>query len=209
MAIARIRVLIADDHKIVREGIEKLLGSERDIEVAGGAGDADTAVEAALRLKPDVVLMDLSMGESGMDGLKATREIIKRRPATRILCLTMHREEAYVTEMMDAGAAGYVLKDTSTADLAQAVRTVARGGTYLSPAVSGAHKPVASGGLTSRERDVIRLLAEGKSLKEVARVLRVSVKTADTHKTNLMRKLDLHDRAQLVRYALKHRLVGL
>jgi len=202
-------VLIADDHKIVREGIEKLLGSERDIEVAGGAGDADTAVEAALRLKPDVVLMDLSMGESGMDGLKATREIIKRRPATRILCLTMHREEAYVTEMMDAGAAGYVLKDTSTADLAQAVRTVARGGTYLSPAVSGAHKPVASGGLTSRERDVIRLLAEGKSLKEVARVLRVSVKTADTHKTNLMRKLDLHDRAQLVRYALKHRLVGL
>src|SRR5258706_13900456 len=194
MASPRIRVLIADDHKIVREGIEKLLGSERDIEVAGGAGDADTAVEAALRLKPDVVLMDLSMGESGMDGLKATREIKKRRPDAKILCLTMHREEAYVTEMMDAGASGYVLKDTSTADLAQAVRTVARGGTYVSPAVAGAHRSASSTGLTSRERDVIRLLAEGKSLKEVARVLHVSVKTADTHKTNLMRKLDLHDR---------------
>jgi DNA-binding NarL/FixJ family response regulator len=214
-----LRVLIAEDHAIVREGIRRLLASEPDITVVGEAADGEAAVELTENLHPDVVCMDISMPR--LSGVDATRRIKSRMPEVGVVVLTMHEDEAYFYELVKAGASGYVLKRASARDLVDAVRAVAGGHTFLHPVV--AQRLVAeherSGGrdddrrrfdgLTERERQVVRLIANGKTNREIAEILHISVKTVETHRTHIMEKLDLHDRAHLVRYAVRKGLIDL
>jgi len=210
-----IRVLLADDHTILREGIRVLLGREADVEIVGEADDGIRAVEMAGRLQPDVVVMDISMERMG--GLEATREIILTNPGVRVVILTMHDNEEYLVEALKAGASGYVLKEAAATDLAEAIRAAARGDVYLYPSVArklvrdyvkrvSDPKTVAET-LTTREREVLKLVAEGYTNKEIAALLGISVKTVENHRSNMMRKLDLHDRTELARYAVRIGLV--
>lgn len=211
----RIRVLVCDDHALFREGVKTILGTQPDIEVVGEAGDGKEAVELALRLQPDVVLMDISMPV--LRGFEAVRRIRKARPGVKVLILTVYDDEDLVARCLDAGASGYVLKDAPPLQLVYAIQTVHRGEQYMSPRVlTGvvrqyiSHPTSFKSGydrLSDREREIFVLLAEGRSLKDVATQLTLSVKTVDAHKYNLMRKLDLHDRAELIRYAIRKRLV--
>ena len=211
----KITVLICDDHAMFREGVKTILSAQPDIEVVGEAADGKEAVEQAIRLYPHVVLMDISMPV--LKGFDAARRIRKARPDVKVLILTVYDDEDLVARCLDAGAAGYVLKDSPPLQLVYAIQTVYRGQQFLSPKVlTGVVRQFISqpsefkGGyelLSDREREILVLLAEGQSLKDIATQLNLSVKTVDAHKVNLMRKLDLHDRSELIRYAIRKRLV--
>lgn len=209
-----ITVLIVDDHTLFREGLRRVLESESDIKVVGEAGDASEAVEKVRSLHPTVVLMDIGM--PGMSSFDAARVIKREHPDAHLMFLTMYEDEEYLLQCIDVGAAGYLLKDSPAPRLVGAVRDIHEGKKYLSPQVLGklvddfrsrsaeaGHKTT----LTPREREVIKMLAEGNSVKNVAALLGLSVKTVEAHKFNLMRKLDIHNKAQLVTYAIQKKIV--
>jgi DNA-binding NarL/FixJ family response regulator len=209
-----IRVLLADDHSLVRAGIRSLLGAMAEVEVVGEAASGEEAIELAGARRPDVVLMDIAM--KGMTGLEAAAVLRERVPEVRVVILSMHAGEEYVLQALRAGAAGYLLKDAATGELELALRSVMRGESWLSPAVSrqvvegyvqrtaGEAAPEV---LTARQREVLRLVAGGKSTKEIAFLLNLSVKTVETHRAQIMERLGIRDVAGLVRYALRTGLV--
>jgi DNA-binding NarL/FixJ family response regulator len=208
---AHLRILLADDHVTVRHGLKLLIDSEPDMKVVSEASDGAAAVQAALELKPDVVVMDISM--PGINGLIATRQIKKAEPATAIVTLTRHSDDAYLEELLRAGVAGYVLKKSAPAELLHAIRAAAAGGQYLdstlTPRVTAAflagesRKATRSRAvLTDRESGVLRLIASGYSNKEIAVQMALSVKTVEAHKANAMRKLGLNGRIDIVKYAV-------
>jgi two-component system response regulator NreC len=210
--VAKIRVLIADDHALVRDGIKSLLGLAEEIEVVGEASDGREAVEQARRLKPDVILMDIAM--PGLGGLEATLELKREAPKTRVLVLTQYDDLEYIRRFLKIGIAGYVLKSMLGSELPAAIRSAARGGLVLDPQVAAeAMQPVpAERGagsedlyelLTDREKQVLRLVALGQSNKEVADALGISVKTAMSHREHLMEKLGLRNRTDLIKFAIK------
>jgi DNA-binding NarL/FixJ family response regulator len=208
----KIRILLADDHAVVRQGFKMILGAQPDMEIVGEAGNGREAVEAAEKLRPDIVVMDVAMPE--LNGIEATRRITDSSPHTRILALSMHKDSVYVREILRAGARGYLLKDSPAPDLVAAVRAVASGEGYLSPAVSNAvlddyrrHVTNPIDLLTSREREVLQMLAEGKTNKEIAVVLNLSVYTVDAHRGRIMEKLNLHSINELVRFAVRNGLI--
>ena len=210
------RILIADDHEIVRRGIRSLLENHPGWEVCGEAVDGREAVEKARATRPDLVLLDVSM--PNLNGLDAARQILEIVPQTRVLILTMHESEQIVREVLEVGARGFLLKSDAARDLVSAIQALQRRTTFFTSSVAemvlngfldrrGETQKPSKDRLTPREREVVQLLAEGKSSKEVAVVLNLSVKTAETHRTNVMRKLDLHSVADLVRYAVRNNLV--
>ncbi len=215
--MAKIKVLIADDHAIVREGVRMILAKEGDIEVVGEAGDGRQALDLVDRLRPDVVIMDLSMPEMG--GIEATKHVKERQPAVNVLALTMHEDESYVFQLLRAGASGYVLKRAAAQDLVQAVRAAARGEAFLYPSIARKVvedylKRVEQGeererydGLTEREREVLTLIAQGLTNQQIAQKLFISIKTVQTHRAHILEKLGLHDRTELVRYAIRKGLI--
>ena len=217
-ALSKIRILIADDHALVREGIHALLALCDDLEVVGEAADGSEAVEAARQLDPDVVLMDINM--PGLGGLEATLAIRRENLRAKILVLTQYDDREYVTRFLKSGAAGYVLKKAAGSELASAVRAVYRGGLVIDPALArevlSPAAPATSGtrddlyaSLTDREKQVLKLVAEGSSNKEVAQVLGISVKTAMSHRERVMQKLSIHNRTDLVKFALKQGVIKL
>jgi DNA-binding NarL/FixJ family response regulator len=210
--VPRIRVLIADDHAILREGVRALLAGFPDVEVVGEAADGEQAVERCRALDPDVVLMDVAM--PGLGGLEASLAIARECPRTRVVVLTQYADPEYVARFLKAGAAGYVLKRAAGADLLSAVRAAARGGLVLDPAVARdalAASSAAPGdpyeGLTAREKQVLKLVAEGRSNKEIADALGIGVRTAMTHREHLMRKLGARSRTDLVRFAIRRGVI--
>jgi len=208
----RITILIVEDHAIVREGFRRMLELEGDLEVVGEAQDGRQAVEMVKRLRPDVVLMDVAMPM--LNGLEATRQVIKTIPATKVLILSAHGDLAYVTNAMESGAAGFLLKQTSATELYQAIREVHKGKTFFGPSISKRFDhfdPPSSGRtgmikkaaeLTSREMEVLQLVAEGNANKQTAAELGIGIKTVEKHREHLMQKLDIHDTAGLTRYAI-------
>jgi two-component system response regulator NreC len=212
------RIVIAEDYTIVRQGLKSLLDSFSDFEVVGEAVDGKEAIESAGRLKPDLVLMDLSMPKT--DGITAIKEIKKRFPETKILALTVHKTEGHVRMALEAGADGYILKDASCTELEMAIRNITDGKSYLSPEISngiirGYLSGMKTGGtanktgsLTPREVEVMKLIAEGYKSREIAGYLSISINTVDKHRANLMRKLDLHNSSALTHFAIKEGLVG-
>lgn len=208
----KIRIVLADDHAVVRQGFKMILAAQPDMEIVGEAGNGRDAVELASRLQPDLVVMDVAMPE--LNGIEATRRMAEASPRTRVLALSMHKDSVYVREILRAGAHGYLLKDSLSADLLSAVRSVAGGQGYLSPAVSNAvlddyrrHVTDPIDLLTSREREVLQMIAEGKTNKEIAGVLNLSVYTVDAHRGRIMEKLNLHSVNELVRFAVRAGLV--
>ena len=208
----KIRILLADDHAVVRQGFKAILGAQPDMEIVGEAGNGREAVELAEKLRPDVAVMDVAMPE--LNGIEATRRIGEATPRTRVLALSMHKDSVYVREILRAGARGYLLKDQIDSDLLAAVRAIARGEGYLSPAVSDAvlndyrkHVSDPIDLLTSREREVLQMIAEGKTNKEIATVLDLSVYTVDAHRGRIMEKLNLHSVNELVRFAVRNGLI--
>jgi DNA-binding NarL/FixJ family response regulator len=208
-----IRVLVVDDHAVVRSGLRRVLDAEPDIETVGEAPTAERAVFEALALKPDVVLLDVVMpGTSGIEGMPA---ILQAVPATKVLVLSMQDDPRYVREAFDAGASGYVLKEAADAEVVAAVRAVASGERYLHPALGARliaadqddRKRADADPLSEREREVLRLLALGHTNQEIAKMLFISVRTAETHRAHIMQKLHLGSRAELVRYALAEGLL--
>jgi two-component system response regulator NreC len=207
-----IRILLADDHALVRHGFRMILAAQPDMEIAGEAGNGREAVELAEKLKPDVVVMDVTMPE--LNGIEATRRLIELSPRTRVLALSMHKDNVYVREILRAGARGYLLKDSADADLIAAVRAVAKGEGYLSPGVSDAvlsdyrrHVTDPLDLLTTREREVLQMIAEGKTNKEIATSLNLSVYTIEAHRGRVMEKLNLHSTGELVRFAVRSGLI--
>lgn len=211
------RIVIAEDHTILREGLRALLSSHPDLEVVGEAADGRDAIRSVEEVGPDLVLLDLSMPR--MDGLDAIREISRRSPETKILALTVHKAEEYVLAALQAGADGYALKDATQAELVTAIRSVLAGKRYLSPGVS---EKVIEGylagkkaratktpwhSITAREREVLKLIAEGHKNKEIAEILCISVKTVEKHRSNIMEKLDLHNVSDLTAYAIERGIV--
>jgi two-component system response regulator NreC len=214
----KIRVLLADDHTILRDGIRALLDDQADIEVIGEAGDGQATVKMTAQLQPDVVVMDIAMPL--LNGLEATRQIQRDLPQVKVLILTMHENEEYIRQVLAAGALGYVLKDAAARDLIGAIRAVYQGEAVLSPAITrlviedylrwgDIRPPDSSNGLTSREREVLQLIAEGYTNKEIAEILCISIKTVQSHRTNLMSKLDLHDRGELIKYAIQKKIIDI
>lgn len=207
-----IRVLVADDHAVLREGICALLANQADITVVGQASNGAEAVEQAQALKPDVILMDISM--PGMDGMEATRRIKAKTPEARILVLTQHEDEELIVPMLQAGAAGYIFKRAGGGELVDAIRAVQREGAYIHPRVARALMNQVSRAegssephLTEREKQVLTLIAQGLTGREIAEELSLSEKTVVAHRTSIMEKLDLHNTADLVRYAIREGLV--
>ena len=213
----KIRVFLVDDHTVVRQGLRRILESDDEIEIVGEAGDGRTALELVQKLRPHVVVMDVAMPE--LNGIEATRQILKRVEGTKVLVLSMHGDDVYVRQALKAGARGYLLKDSEDLDLIKAVKAIRGGGSFFSPPVS---KVVLSGylgdkvegdgddgvaRLTDREREVLQLIAEGKTNKDVAFALTVSVNTVETHRKHIMEKLDLHNTAELVRFAIRTKMV--
>ena len=208
----RIRILLADDHAVVRQGFKMILDAQADMEIVGQAANGRQAVDLAEQLRPDVVVMDVSMPE--LNGIEATRRLASSVPHARVVALSMHKDSVYVREILRAGARGYLLKDSGAADLVAAIRAVASGESYLSPAVSNAvlddyrrHVTNPIDLLTSREREVLQLLAEGRTNKEIAGVLNLSVYTVDAHRGRIMEKLNLHSISELVRFAVRNGLI--
>ncbi|HLK67198.1 MAG TPA: response regulator transcription factor [Bryobacteraceae bacterium] len=208
----RIRILLADDHPMVRQGFKMILSAQSDMEIVGEAGNGREAVEQAEELKPDIVVMDVAMPE--LNGIEATRRLAASIPHTRVIALSMHKDSVYVREILRAGARGYLLKDSGAGDLVSAIRAVASGEAYLSPAVSNAvlddyrrHVTNPIDLLTSREREVLQMLAEGKTNKEIAVVLNLSVYTVDAHRGRIMEKLNVHSINELVRFAVRNGLI--
>jgi DNA-binding NarL/FixJ family response regulator len=212
-----VRILLVDDHRLFRDGLRPLLARERGIEVVGEAGDGLEAVALVKSLAPDIVLMDVTM--PGMNGIEATRAIVAARAETKVVILTMHVDRRYATEALRAGASGYLLKEAAFSDLVQALRLVQAGKTHLSPPIAemvvedyaqlARHLPAAAGPLSAREREVLQAMAAGRSTKEIAFQLGISVKTAETHRRQIMEKLDLHSVAELTKYAIREGLSSL
>jgi two-component system, NarL family, response regulator NreC len=208
----KIRVFLADDHAVVRQGFRLILDAEPDMEIVGEAGNGREAVQMAETLNPDVVVMDVAMPE--LNGIEATRRLLQSAPRTRVLALSMHKDSVYVREILRAGARGYLLKDSIDRDLVAAVRAVAAGEGYLSPGVSEAvlsdyrrHVTDPIDLLTSREREVLQMIAEGKTNKEIATILNLSIYTVEAHRGRIMEKLNLHSINELVRFAVRNGLV--
>ena len=212
----KLNVLLADDHALVRAGIRMLLEAMPEVNVLGEAADGAAVVAMVEQLQPNLVLMDIAM--PGLNGLEATARITQQWPAVRVLVLSMHQDEQYVRQALKMGASGYLLKDSATAELALAMKAMARGETYLSPAASKGvltdyvQRLRSDDGtqvhLTPRQREVLQLIAEGCSTKAVAQRLQLAVKTVETHRTLLMKQLDVHDVAGLVRYALRNGIIS-
>jgi len=213
-----IRVLLADDHNIVREGLMSLLEKEPDIDIVAMADNGRTAVQLAGEMKPNVAVLDIAMPE--MNGIEATRRISQDVPEIKVLALSMHSARRFVTEALSAGAKGYLLKDCAAEELVRAIRTVAANETYLSPKVAGLivkdylkhspdSAPSAESFLTNREREILQLIAEGESTKEIAFKIGVSIKTVETHRQQIMKKLNLHSVAELTRYAIREGITPL
>jgi two-component system response regulator NreC len=215
----KIRVLVTEDHVIVREGLRAILDSQPDIQVAGEATNGLEAIKQNEELKPDIILMDISMPE--MNGLDATRRIKQAHPEVKILALTMHEGDEYFFEALQAGASGYFVKGGSSAELIGALRALAQGDVYISPtmtkkllsdylrrAKTGQDKEVYTG-LTGREKEILKLVAEGRNNQDIAEKLFLSPSTVQTHRANIMAKLGLHSRTELVKYALRHGLIVL
>ena len=210
-----LRILVADDHEIVRQGIRALLQAHPGWEVCAEAADGREAVEKAAEFKPDITVVDIGM--PNLNGLNATRQILQQNPQAKVLILTMHESEQVLREVLDVGARGYLLKSDAGRDLVTAIETLQRNKTFFSSQVGEVmlenvrkHKGTESSVkevLTPREREVVQLLAEGKSTKEVAVILGLSVKTAETHRSNVMRKLELHSVSELVLYAVRNNIV--
>lgn len=215
--MAKIRILLADDHTLLRQGMRRLLEAEEDLEIVGEAGEGLETIHKAEQLCPDVVVLDYAM--PGLTGPQAAVRIKQMEPKTKVIVLTMHDDEEYVEEALGAGASGYMLKDAASHELIAAIRAVYRGDTYLSPGVS---KKIVTGylqrtkrpepktpyaQLTVREREILRLLAEGHSAKEVSRLLNIQPKTVDAHRSNLMKKLGLHSRTDLIKYAIRRKII--
>ncbi|HYO10680.1 MAG TPA: response regulator transcription factor [Tepidisphaeraceae bacterium] len=212
------RILLADDHQIVREGLRTLLNQHDDMEVIGEAADGRRAVELATELAPDVVVMDVGM--PGLNGIEATRQISLKGPETTVVALSMHSDRRFMGEMLKAGAKGYLLKDGAFEELATAIRSVCDDKVYLSPKIAdvvvddyvrrqGPAEPGAFAKLTPREREVLQLMAEGRATKEIAMDLRVSIKTVETHRRQIMEKLNIYSVAELTKYAIREGLTSL
>ncbi len=206
-----IRIVLADDHVLVRQGLKSLLEREQ-FQVVAEASDGQEAVRASESLHPDIVVIDISMPL--LNGIEAVRELGRSCPKTKAILLTQHEEDQYIREALEAGAKGYVLKNQAASDLVHAIQQVSRGQFYLSPGISRAvveayrtKSDSPADPLTGRERQVLQLIAEGKSTKDAASLLGISVKTAESHRMNLMQKLDIHETASLVRYAVRRGLV--
>jgi DNA-binding NarL/FixJ family response regulator len=207
------KILLVEDHVVVRQGIKALLSDEPDLEIVGEADDGRAALQAVLKLQPNLVLMDISM--PGLNGIEATRQIRQRHPEVKVVVLSMHANEEYVFQVLRAGASGYVLKQSDSSEVLTAIRAALSGGSFLSPPISRAviddyvRRAEARGQegdldlLTSREREVLQLLAEGLSNREIAEQLNISVKTVETHRSNMMNKLDVDSKTELVKYALR------
>ncbi len=222
IASAKITVLLADDHTILRQGIRTLLETQPDMEVVGEATNGREAVELARQLRPLVILMDISMPL--LNGLEATRLIKKELPAVQVVVLTMHENEEYLVNILQAGATGYVLKQAADRELIEAVRIASRGDTYLYPRIARLlvtdylrrvetgvpdERDAAYDTLTQREREILKLIAEGHTNKEIAELLVLSVKTVENHRYSLMNKLNAHDRGELIKYAIRVGLIQL
>jgi two-component system response regulator NreC len=214
----KVRILLVDDHTILRDGIRALLENEPDMTVIGEAEDGRTAVKLACQLKPDVVLMDVAMPL--LNGLEATRQIKHDCPQVKVLILTMHENEEYIRQALASGAMGYILKDAAASELLNAIYAVHRGEAILSPAITrlvvenylrwgDLQKDSSANRLSPREREVLQLIAEGYSNKQIAEILCISIKTVQVHRMNLMSKLDLHDRAELIKYAIQRKIIDI
>jgi two-component system, NarL family, response regulator NreC len=216
-SLGKIRVLLADDHTILRAGLKMMLNAQPDIEAVGEASDGKQAISEAGRLSPDVVIMDITMPECS--GIEATRQIKRMLPEVRVLVLTMHENEEYLFQTLRAGAAGYMLKEAADTDLISAIRVVSSGRFYLSPSaqsmlmsdylqrVHTGEERDSYGALTEREREILKLVAEGYTNSQIGERLFISPKTVDTHRTHIMDKLNLHSRAELVKYAMRRGLL--
>ena len=215
----KIKLLVADDHKIFRQGIKKLLEEESDLQVVGEASDGRDAVKKATELKPDVILMDIAM--ANLNGLEATRHIKKQLPSAKVIMVTMHKNEEYVLQSFQAGASGFILKEGAVEELVSAIRSINSDKSFLSPSISktliDAYMRKMETGktetpfdlLTDMEREVLQLIAEGYTNREVAKSLFISVKTVEAHRAHIMQKLNIHDIAKLVKYAIQKGLVDL
>src|SRR5215469_14334585 len=208
----RIRILLVDDHAVVRQGFKMILAEQPDMEIIGEAGNGREALALAESLKPDIVVMDVAMPE--LNGIEATRRMGEAAPHARVVALSMHKDSVYVREILRAGARGYLLKDSIDTDLISAVRAVAKGDGYISPGVSDAvltdyrrHVTAPLDLLTSREREVLQMIAESKTNKEIAVALNLSVYTVEAHRGKIMEKLNLHSTSELVRFAVRHGLI--
>jgi len=214
--VNKIKVLVVDDHAIMRDGIRALLGLHDDIEIVGEASEGKEAIEKVRELAPDVVVMDIAM--PGMDGLEATRRIRKKSPKVKVLVLTQHDNREYILSAIKAGTTGYVPKRALGSDLVSAIRTVYKGDSFLYPSAAAAliedylqqaKREEPYDRLTAREREILKLIAEGHTSREIAEMLFVSLKTVLGHRTKIMEKLDLHNRSELIRYAMRKGLVSL
>jgi len=215
---SKIRILIADDHTLLRNGIRALLEDEQDIVIVGEAEDGREAVRLAGQLKPNVVLMDIAMPL--LNGLEATRQIKREHPEINVLVLTMYDHEEYFRQMLEVGASGYIIKRAAASELVSAIRAVYNGEAVLSPVITrllledylsrdARSEESDPNALSSREREVLQLIAEGKTSREIAEILNLSVKTVQSHRTSLMQKLDLHDRGDLIKYAIQKKIIEL
>ena len=212
-----IKVLLADDHKIMRNGLRSLLEKQPGMEVVGEASNGRATIRLVRELSPDVVLMDVSMHD--LNGIEATQQITAEAPRVKVIALSMHSDRRFVAGMLSGGAAGYLLKDCDFKEVVHAIRVVAKNGTYLSPGITGivvkdyartmSKTESSLSSLTAREREVLQLMAEGKTTKEIASLLFVSVKTIETHRLHIMEKLDTHSVAELTKFAVREGLTSL